>query len=193
MIPSGRIERPRVGVPLVDGRGEAAIGLRKSFDGGDRLRTGKSFAGLRTALRRGLPANLPSVIEREQRFVEPPGRSVEEQPSSPGCYVPQIVCMSFREPERKGFICKVRWARLFRLGRRFFDFAPIVSRGAFKPKAHGVASFGTQGVVDVWGIFHVASPSTKTSMPRPTSASASLRAPFCPTSSACARMVTVST
>ncbi len=39
----------------------------------------------------------------------------------------------------------------------------------FKPSAHGAATFSAQGVVDVRGICHGASPSTKNSIPRLTS------------------------
>ena len=104
-----RVEQPRVGVPLIDRRGEPAIGARQAFNRRHGLAACDRDSKFRLiALRSGFTADPTRQIIRLQRVVEPPTRAVPSEPFAPGGDKPEICRMLFGEAQCK---CLVRERR----------------------------------------------------------------------------------
>jgi hypothetical protein len=68
----GRIQQPRIGVPLVDRRRKAPIRARQRFNGGNRLGALDLDGGFVVELLSGHAADISSKITSMQRVVMPP-------------------------------------------------------------------------------------------------------------------------
>jgi hypothetical protein len=102
-----RIEKPWIGVPLVDGRRKPSIGMRQAFDRIDGLcagdRAGRFYL---VALSCCLTAHPPREVPGPQRFLESPMRALPDEPLIPRGDEPKITSMTFRELEGERLVGK---------------------------------------------------------------------------------------
>jgi hypothetical protein len=104
---AGRVQEPRVAVPLVDRGGDAAIGKGEAFDGGDRFRARERLCELVfVAFRRSFATDAAREIEGEFRVVESPTDAIPLQPTPPRGDVPEIASVALGEAERERFVGK---------------------------------------------------------------------------------------
>jgi hypothetical protein len=100
----GRVQEQRVGVPLIDRRGELTIGLREPLDGRDRFRARDRDGVLVIAAGRHLAANSARPIEGLQRIVSTPMRARPRKPSPLCSDVSQVSGMHQGEAEGERLI-----------------------------------------------------------------------------------------
>src|SRR5262245_28247176 len=104
-----RVEQPRIGVPLLGRRSQAAIGTSKPLDRRNRVCAADLLPHCRLVrFARCLSTDLPSEIVGKNGVVGAPTLAVPPEPFRPRCAVPQLFGMLFGEKQREGVISEGR-------------------------------------------------------------------------------------